>query len=169
MRRIDAFNGDADGICALHQLRLAEPADSVLVTGPKRDIALLPRVAARAGDEVTVLDVSLDRNRGALEALLERGVRVRWFDHHYPGEIPSHPLFEPHRDRARRVHEHPRRPPRRRSPPRLGGGRGVRRQPRAGGRGARRAARARRLAASTACATWARPERGVRRDRGPTW
>ena len=99
----DVFNGDADGICALHQLRLAEPADSVLVTGPKRDIALLPRVAARAGDEVTVLDVSLDRNRGALEALLERGVRVRWFDHHYPGEIPSHPLFEPHIETARDV------------------------------------------------------------------
>jgi hypothetical protein len=103
MQRIDAFNGDADGICALHQLRLAEPAESVLVTGPKRDIALLPRVAARAGDEVTVLDVSLDRNRGALEALLERGVRVRWFDHHYPGEIPSHPLFEPHIETARDV------------------------------------------------------------------
>ena len=27
----DAFNGDADGICALHQLRLAEPVDSILI------------------------------------------------------------------------------------------------------------------------------------------
>ena len=48
-RRIDVFNGDADGICALHQLRLAAPADSELVTGVKRDIALLERVAARLG------------------------------------------------------------------------------------------------------------------------
>lgn len=103
MQRIDVFNGDADGICALHQLRLAEPAETVLVTGPKRDIALVPRVAAQPGDEVTVLDVSLDRNRGALEQLLARGVRVRWFDHHYPGAIPSHPLFEPHIETARDV------------------------------------------------------------------
>ena len=54
MQRIDVFNGDADGICALHQLRLAEPAETVLVTGPKRDIALVERVAAQPGDEVTV-------------------------------------------------------------------------------------------------------------------
>ena len=31
--RIDVFNGDADGICALQQIRLAEPGESVLVTG----------------------------------------------------------------------------------------------------------------------------------------
>jgi hypothetical protein len=103
MQRIDVFNGDADGICALHQLRLAEPAETVLVTGPKRDIALVERVAAAPGDAVTVLDVSLDRNRSALEGLLARGVRVRWFDHHYPGAIPSHPLFEPHIETARDV------------------------------------------------------------------
>ena len=65
MRQIDVFNGDADGLCALQQLRLAEPADSVLVTGVKRDIALLERVSAGAGDLVTVLDVSLDTNRQA--------------------------------------------------------------------------------------------------------
>jgi hypothetical protein len=100
MRCFDVFNGDADGICALHQLRLADPADSVLVTGPKRDIALVARVDAQAGDEVTVLDVSLDRNRAALEGLLARGVRVRWFDHHFPGAIPSHPLFDPHIETA---------------------------------------------------------------------
>jgi len=38
MKYIDVFNGDADGICALHQLRLAEPVESTLVTGVKRDI-----------------------------------------------------------------------------------------------------------------------------------
>ena len=50
MTHYDVFNGDADGICALQQLRLAEPRDAVLVTGVKRDIALLDRVPARAGD-----------------------------------------------------------------------------------------------------------------------
>jgi len=37
------------------------------------------------------LDLSLERNRDALNGLLERGVQVRYFDHHYAGEIPSHP------------------------------------------------------------------------------
>ncbi len=97
MTLFDVFNGDADGICALQQLRLAQPAQSsVLVTGVKRDIALLQRVQAGTGDQVTVLDVSLDKNRGPLRGLLERGVSVRYFDHHFPGEIPSHPGFEAH-------------------------------------------------------------------------
>jgi hypothetical protein len=87
----DVFNGDADGICALHQLRLAEPRASILVTGVKRDISLLERVEAGAGDELTVLDVSLARNATALRRQLERGARCRYFDHHFPGEIPTHP------------------------------------------------------------------------------
>jgi hypothetical protein len=100
MRWIDVFNGDADGLCALHQLRLAEPADAELVTGPKRDTVLLDRVTAGAGDVVSVLDISLDRNRDALVRLLGRGAKVRWFDHHYAGEIPAHPLLEAHIDSA---------------------------------------------------------------------
>ena len=91
MKHYDVFNGDADGICALHQLRLAEPRASQLVTGLKRDIALLASVTAAAGDFVTVLDISLDRNRAPLMALLERGVQVTYFDHHDPGEVPVHP------------------------------------------------------------------------------
>jgi len=87
----DVFNGDADGICALHQLRLAEPRKSALVTGAKRDIALLERVDAQSGDQVTVLDISLARNAGALKRLLARGAACRYFDHHLPGEIPEHP------------------------------------------------------------------------------
>ncbi|MCZ6829031.1 MAG: DHH family phosphoesterase, partial [Gammaproteobacteria bacterium] len=51
----DVFNGDADGICALTQLRNAEPRESVLVTGVKRDIELLKQVEAKAGDQITVL------------------------------------------------------------------------------------------------------------------
>jgi hypothetical protein len=93
-RRIDVFNGDADGLCALRQLRRAEPGATELVTGVKRDIGLLARVRAEAGDLVTVLDVSLERNRAALLALLKCGVRVRYFDHHRAGEIPSHPGLE---------------------------------------------------------------------------
>jgi len=97
-RTIDVFNGDADGICALHQLRLAAPADSELITGPKRDISLLKRVKAQAGDHVTVLDIALSKNRDALDCLLEAGAEVRYFDHHQPGDIPVHPHFEPHID-----------------------------------------------------------------------
>ena len=66
----DIFNGDADGICALHQLRLAIPREAHMVTGAKREIRLLERVRARAGDELTVLDVSLESNReGIVRAL----------------------------------------------------------------------------------------------------
>jgi hypothetical protein len=96
----DAFNGDADGLCALHQLRLASPVDSVLVTGAKRDIALLQRIAASPGDTVTALDISLESNRAALVGLLELGVSVEFFDHHYAGDIPAHPGLVTHIDPA---------------------------------------------------------------------
>jgi hypothetical protein len=56
MTHFDVFNGDAGGICSLLQLRLATPIDSVLITGAKRDIALLQRVDAQPGDEVAALD-----------------------------------------------------------------------------------------------------------------
>jgi hypothetical protein len=88
---IDVFNGDADGICALLQLRLARPAEALLVTGVKRDIGLLARVSAQAGDRLTVLDVSLDKNRQALQALLEKQVEIFYMDHHHPGVVPDHP------------------------------------------------------------------------------
>jgi len=87
----DVFNGDADGICALLQLRLAEPLESMLITGVKRDIDLLNRVNANAGDKVTVLDISLDKNRQPLIDLLDKDVDVFYVDHHQSGEIPSHP------------------------------------------------------------------------------
>ncbi|MEE4362067.1 MAG: DHH family phosphoesterase [Pseudomonadales bacterium] len=94
MTRYDVFNGDADGICALIQLRLAEPASTELITGVKRDIGLLERIRASAGDEILVLDVSMDTNGPALRRLLEEGARVRYFDHHFPGEIPDHAGLE---------------------------------------------------------------------------
>ena len=89
MTRFIAYNGDADGLCALQQLRLAEPGPVTLITGVKRDIKLLDRVKAGNGDEVTVLDISLDSNRAGLMGLLECGARLRYFDHHHAGEIPS--------------------------------------------------------------------------------
>jgi len=90
MAIIDVFNGDADGICALHQLRLAEPAVSTLITGVKRDIALVKQVEANAGDDVTVLDISLDKNRDELIRVLDSGASVLYFDHHFTGDIPVH-------------------------------------------------------------------------------
>ena len=104
MTTIDVFNGDADGLCALHQLRLAEPRESLLVTGVKRDIGLVERVETDLGreagpdDELTVLDVSLDKNREALVTLLDKGVSARYFDHHFPGEIPERDTLETHID-----------------------------------------------------------------------
>ena len=89
MAQFDVFNGDADGICALLQLRLAEPLESQLVTGVKRDINLLAQVSAAAGDCVTVLDVSLDKNRVGLESALANGAEVFYVDHHFSGDIPD--------------------------------------------------------------------------------
>lgn len=87
----DIFNGDADGICALIQLRLAQPRESTLVTGVKRDINLLSKVAAAPGDRLTVLDVSMDKNSADLERVLSAGAEVFYVDHHFPGAIPESP------------------------------------------------------------------------------
>ncbi len=86
MTFFDIFNGDADGICSLQQLRLVEPRDAELVTGLKRDINLVDRVSANAGDELVVLDVSFDKNRAGVRRALEAGARVFYADHHYAGE-----------------------------------------------------------------------------------
>ncbi len=86
----DVFNGDADGICALLQLRHAVPCESKLVTGVKRDIKLLEKVNARSGDRVNVLDISLDKNRTELLRNLDNGAQVFYVDHHFFGERPKH-------------------------------------------------------------------------------
>lgn len=95
MSRIDVFNGDADGLCAIHQLRMAYPAEATLISGVKRDIQLLKRVNVSVGDTVTVCDISFDSNRADALRLLSEGAMLRWFDHHYSGEIPEHPGLEP--------------------------------------------------------------------------
>lgn len=87
----DVFNGDADGILSLVQLRLADPIESALVTGRKRDVTLLDRVDAKKGDRVTVLDVSMRSNAEDLRRILSAGAEVFYVDHHNAGEIPDHP------------------------------------------------------------------------------
>jgi hypothetical protein len=99
MHCIDVFNGDADGICALQQLRLHTPQpEARLVTGVKRDISLLERLPGVADCDITVLDISLDRNRPALERLLAAGNRVFYADHHYSGDVPTSEGLETHLD-----------------------------------------------------------------------
>lgn len=93
----DVFNGDADGIIALLQLRLSEPKESVLITGVKRDIKLISQVVTQImepgtqGDvsSVTVLDVSMEKNLTALHSLLDANIHVFYCDHHRTGDIPQ--------------------------------------------------------------------------------
>ena len=91
MAEFDVFNGDADGIISLVQLRRAEPRpDAKVVTGRKRDVALLEKIDAKAGDDVTVLDISMRTNGDALRRILKNGAHVFYVDHHNPGDIPEH-------------------------------------------------------------------------------
>lgn len=98
MSDYDVFNGDADGICSLVQLRLSEPRDAVLVTGVKRKIDLLEGVDAKSGDRVTVLDVSMEKNAKPLARILEAGADVFYADHHRSGDVPDHPNLSAHID-----------------------------------------------------------------------
>ncbi len=99
MAVFDVFNGDADGLCALQQWRLAQPcAEAQLITGVKRDICLLDRVQASSGDTVNVFDVSMKKNMAALERLLAANVTVHYFDHHQAGKMPQHANLFSHID-----------------------------------------------------------------------
>jgi len=99
----DIFNGDADGLCSLIQIRLAEPLESKLITGVKRDTGLVRLASAAPGSVVTVLDISFDTNRDDVFRLLEAGARVRYFDHHFAGAIPRHDALEATIDTASNV------------------------------------------------------------------
>lgn len=101
---IDVFNGDADGLCALQQLRLVDSRPRArLVTGVKRDIALLARLGEVKNASITVLDISLDQNREALVSLLAQGNQVVYIDHHYCGALPDSQLLRTHIDTAPRM------------------------------------------------------------------
>jgi single-stranded DNA-specific DHH superfamily exonuclease len=93
MACFDVCNGDADGLFALRQWRLANPQESIVLTGIKRDIELLARVEAGPGDRIAVFDLPLGRNRATLDRVLAAGAEVIWFDHHTPGPIPTHAAF----------------------------------------------------------------------------
>lgn len=94
MHYIDVFNGDADGICALIQLRKVNPQQAQLVTGVKRNINLLKYVDATPDHHINVLDISFDRNRSDVERLLEQGATIEYFDHHYCGALIQHPRLK---------------------------------------------------------------------------
>ncbi len=98
MRFYDVCNGDADGLCAVLQWRLARPQPATLITGLKRELELLQKVPAAPGDEVLVCDLSMQRNHAALLQLLARGVHVRYFDHHKVDQVPQHPALQAHID-----------------------------------------------------------------------
>ncbi|MGB3209093.1 MAG: acetyltransferase [Desulforhopalus sp.] len=84
----DIFNGDADGIFALHQYRLANPQQNAqLITGVKRDIRLLSRLENLHNCRLTVFDISLDSNRSSLLQLLQQDNTVVYFDHHFAGQV----------------------------------------------------------------------------------
>lgn len=89
MSQLDVFNGDADGICALQQLRLAEPKKSVLITGLKRDIQLLKNINTNSLDELCVLDISFEKNKNDVLRLSKNIARIDYFDHHFAGDIPK--------------------------------------------------------------------------------
>ena len=142
MKRFYAFNGDADGLCALQQLRLVDPRDATLVTGVKRDIQLLRRVNAATGDEVTVLDISLDANRERSLPSAGRGRYRSLFRPPLCGRAATTPESRgTHRGIVRRLHEHSGRPPSRRPSSPVGHRGSLRRQPggpcRCDGRGRR--------------------------------
>lgn len=94
----DVFNGDADGIIALLQLRLAEPKDAQLVTGVKRDIQLLEKLSVTQDDSITALDISMEKNKVGLETILSAGAKVFYADHHKSGDIPHHENLTAHID-----------------------------------------------------------------------
>ena len=85
MPHFDIFNGDADGICAIQQIRLNNPQESTLVTGVKRDTLLLKNVISVKNSVLTVLDISSHTNRDSILHLLRQGNTIHYFDHHFSG------------------------------------------------------------------------------------
>lgn len=91
MADFDLFNGDADGIFSLLQLRQTDPRpDAERITGVKRDISLFSRIAGRVGegDRVTALDISMAKNTVGLTHVLNDGATVLYVDHHQTGTVP---------------------------------------------------------------------------------
>lgn len=98
--KYDIFNGDADGIIAVLQMQLANPTDTIKITGVKRDIQLMQKVAPVEGDLLRVFDISMDKNMPYLHDALSVGARVFYADHHKASVIPKHVNLYPHIDIA---------------------------------------------------------------------
>ncbi len=85
-----AYNGDADGICSMVQWGLVHGIDGNRITGVKRDIELLGKINPEPGNEIIVMDISLARNHDTARKYAEKGVSIKWFDHHLEGQnIPG--------------------------------------------------------------------------------
>jgi DHH family putative phosphoesterase len=91
---IDVFNGDADGLCSLVQLRRANPQASQLITGIKRDIKLLSQLKVQGTEHITVLDVSFDKNANEVKRILEHGCSITYVDHHQADDLFEHPRLQ---------------------------------------------------------------------------
>lgn len=89
-------NGGADHFRGAPQRWRAACAGDRLVTAVKRDIRLLDRVDARAGDSVSVGDVALGGNRESFAALRAAGVRLASPDHHFAENILTSPMRAEH-------------------------------------------------------------------------
>jgi hypothetical protein len=101
VKQIDIFNGDADGILARHQWRLAHPVtenDITLITGLKRDVALLKRANASIATEINVFDISFDSNVESVKLHLDEGAVIIYFDHHRATTLFTHPRLTAHID-----------------------------------------------------------------------
>ncbi len=91
MKYFDVFNGDADGLCALIQLRKHTPCDTKLITGVKRDIQLLKKINTPGAANITVLDISFEKNADDVQRLLDLGAKITYIDHHRTGKLIKHP------------------------------------------------------------------------------
>ncbi|QVL45988.1 MAG: acetyltransferase [Methylophilaceae bacterium] len=92
---IDVFNGDADGIFSLIQLRKVNPVaveQQRLVTGVKRDIKLMRNISNADANQahMTVLDVSFDKNEHEVARLLAQANSVFYCDHHQANKLFAH-------------------------------------------------------------------------------
>lgn len=84
---IDVFNGDADGIFSLIQLRKVKPVavtEQRLITGVKRDINLLRKVTDAQAKQanVVVLDISFDQNVVDVMRIVDQADSIFYCDHH---------------------------------------------------------------------------------------
>ncbi len=99
MTAIDVFHGDADGLCSIQQIRLAEPLNErQVVSGGLSQHSLLMSILTAENRDILMLDLPLERNLVSLKQLLKQGCRVRCFDHHISSEQPEHERLELHLD-----------------------------------------------------------------------